>query len=399
MHSVTSCEHCTARNISQYVVSCCALPRRLLTYAWQPAVAVRLLAIALHRLDPTGRAFTSHHLPAVQLAYKHNAVDHILPTINKTIVFYPGMRGKAESRPLCDMSLPPSSYITIESGLTARVSPSMVLEYDFCIGLIHLRRRAYLAALQAFERVLTHPSKDHGCSRIMVEAHNKWVLTSLLTKGKVETPASLSQSVGAAYTKVGQPYLTVAAAFIKPDNAVELRNAIDTVGMQVWAEEGNEGLIREVQAHYQRHHILRLSDIYTKLSLEDIRTLTQSAETGGRLETAGQVEELLDYMTSTSMLKGVITKPPGSAPADGQGYLTFLQNEEMDEQAFADEMFRVRDEIKLLRETFFATEERLTTSIEYLKHLVKNENSAKTGGARDVSYDSQVEDEDLMGAS
>lgn len=348
--------------------------------------------------------FTSHHLPLVKLAYNSNNIEPALPIITRPIVFYPGMRGQTEPRPLCDMRLPPSSYITVESGLTSRVSSSAVLEYDLCVGLCHLQHRQYRLAAAALERVLTYPTKEHGCSKIMVEAHNKWVLVSLLEKGKLEPHPAVSQTVQAAYSKVGWPYVNVAKAFEKPDNAAGLKKQVESVGMQVFAEEGNVSLIRQVLAQYQPHHILRLRDIYSKLSIEDIRLLTESAETGAHLETAGEVEVLLQDMISTGMLKGVLAKPTGSVSGDGQGHLTFLtEEEEVDEHRYMEEMLSLQQRVESLGPILTATNERLSTSRDFVKHLVKTENNAKdrsgagAGGKEiDLSYDSQVEDEDLM---
>jgi COP9 signalosome complex subunit 3 len=348
--------------------------------------------------------FTSHHLPLIKLAYTSNSIEPALPIITSPIVFYPGMRGQTEPRPLCDMRLPPTSYITVESGLTSRVSSSAVLEYDLCVGLCHLQHRQYRPAAAAFERVLTYPTKENGCSKIMVEAHNKWVLVSLLAKGKLEPHPAVSQTAHLAYNKVGSPYLSVAKAFEKPDNAAGLKNQVESIGMQVFAEEGNVSLVREVLAQYQAHHILRLRDVYSKLSIEDIRLLTKSAETGAHLETAGEVETLLHDMISTGMLTGVLTKPPGSVLGDGQGYLTFLsEEEEVDEHLYMEEMLSLKNRIESLGPILTATNERLSTSRDFVKHLVKIENNAKdrsgagAGGKElDLSYDSQVEDEDLM---
>jgi COP9 signalosome complex subunit 3 len=365
---------------------------------------VALVSGALQSLDPTGSMFTSHHLPLVQLAYHSNSIEQVLPFISNPIVFFPGMRGQTEPRPLCDMRLPPSSYITVESGLTSRVRSSDILEYDFVVGLCYLRQRQYHDALAAYERIVTYPSKDHGCSKIMVDGHNKWVLASLLAKGTFEPHQQVTQAVSNTYSKMGKPYLNVAMAFKKPDNAAALKAEVEKVGWQFWIEEGNGGLMKEVLASYQPHHILRLGDVYSQLHLEDIRTLTQSAVTASHLQTAGEVEALLRQMFSTGMLKGSITKPDGSIPADGQGYLTFLAEEqEMDEELYMQKVLGIQSRLQYLEPILRATNERLSTSRDFVKHLVRKEVSEKgqtPGAGKDAdlnfSYDSQIEDEDLM---
>jgi COP9 signalosome complex subunit 3 len=302
------------------------------------------------------------------------------------------------------MRLPPSSYITAELGLTSGVSSSDILEYDFVLGLCYLRLGRYQDALAAYDRVVTYPSKDHGCSNIMVDGHNKWVLTSLLAKGRVEPHQQLAQAVSNTYTKIGRPYLNVAMAFKKPSNAVGLKAEVEKVGWQFWNEEGNGGLMEEVLAFYQLHHILRLGDVYSQLHLEEIRTLTQSAVTGNHLETAGEVEALVRQMLTTGMLKGTISKPDGSTPGDGQGYLTFLAEEQdMDEEQYLQEALSIQSRIRSLEPIVRATSERLSTSRDFVKYLARKEANEKgqgPGAAKDAdinfSYDSQIEDEDLM---
>lgn len=374
-----------------------------------PSVAVELLASALLRLDPTGSILTSHHLPLVQLAYQTYNIHHILPLISKCIVFYPGMRGQTETRPLCDMSLPSSAYISIESGLTGRVTSSEVMEYDLVSGLCHLAQRNWAAASAAFERVCTFPTRDQGCSTLMSQAYNKWVLVNLFLVGRhrpMSALGSIAPTVQRSFVTLGKPYISLAKAFEKgaAEGGAEQLKAESDAGASVWTEERNEGLVREVLAHYQRHHILRLREVYTKIGLEDIRQLTSSAETGKSLDKASDVEALLRSMIEGGILAGVVEKPPGTVEGDGQGHLTFAsEGEELPETQFAAELEKSAQHIRDLAPIVKATNERLGTSRDYVKHLVKEQKKEKDAAAAssfkdvlDMGFDSQIEDEDLM---
>lgn len=374
-----------------------------------PSIAVELLASALLRLDPTGSILTSHHLPLVSQAYQTQNISHVLPLISKSIVFYPGMRGQTENRPLCDLRLPSSAYISIESGLTGRVTSSEVLEYDLISGLCHVVQHDWASASAAFERVCTFPTRDQGCSAVMAQAYNKWILVNLLLVGKLRPTSSLgsiTSTVQKSFQTLGKPYVALAKAFEKgaSERGAEQLKAEFEAGASFWTEERNDGLVREVLAHYQRHHILRLKEVYSKIGLEDIRQLTHSAETGKPLETASDVEALLRNMIGSGILAGVVEKPPGTVEGDGQGHLTFLsEGEELSEVQFAAELEKSAQHIRNLAPIIQATNERLGTSRDYVKHLVKEQKKEKDGAAGlafkdvlDMGFDSQIEDEDLM---
>jgi COP9 signalosome complex subunit 3 len=378
------------------------------------SVTVELLASALLRLDPTGSIFTSHHLPLVHLAYQTQNIEHIHPVISKSIVFYPGMRGQTETRPLCDMRLPSSAYISVESGLTGRVTPAEVMEYDLACGLVHLSQRDWASAAAAFERVVTFPTRDGGCSTLMAQAHHKWILSNLLLTGTLRQ-ASVSSNAQRSLGTLSKPYVELAKAFEKgaSEGGAAALKAEAEAGTDFWTEDRNDGLVREVLAHYQRYHVLRLREVYSKIGLEDIRTLTHDAGTGGALEKTSDVEALLRDMISQGMLAGRVEKPAGAVEGDGQGHLTFLSDgEELTEAQFAAELERSAQHIRDLAPIVRATNERLGTSRDYIKHVVKEQKKKEDGGGgggggggglssgfkdvMDIGFDSQIEDEDLM---
>jgi len=337
----------------------------------------------------------------VKLAYDINHVEPVLKLINKNIVFYPAGKNYDDSRRICDLSLPPVAFIHLESGLTDKITSSAILEYDILCGQCHLSRCDWQAAFDAFERVLTFPTRDHGCSKIMVDAYNKWILVGLLLKGKSQQVPPLSgQGAQRAYSTTGKPYLAVAKAFEENEGgATALKAEIEGPATKFWAEDGNVGLIGEVVKHYQRWQIVNLRDVYSKISIEEIRRCTQSAYTGEELAKASEVEELIQSMISSGMLSGVIEKPDGAVNGDGQGYLTFLPpGEELTENQFAAELLDCANRIKQLEPLVTAANERLGTSRDYIKHLVKQERREMDSHRGDpgVEFDSQIEDEDLM---
>ncbi|KAK0614178.1 hypothetical protein B0T14DRAFT_438502 [Immersiella caudata] len=357
------------------------------------SVAVDLLATAILRIDPTGSMLTSHHLPLVRLALLTDSIEPALPVIEKDIVFFPGVRGSGDSRHLCDLQLSPSEYITPESGLTGKLKSSVVLQYDLLVAKCFIKRRAWQQAFDALERVISYPIKDQACSKIMTEAYNKWVLVGLLLNGKAPTlPTSVAASTRKAYSILGKPYTSIAEAF-DLKTAEALKGEFESLGPQFWAEEGNLGLMNYVLAHYQRWMIVNLQKTYTKISLDHVRRLTQSAETGKELGTEAELLALLEDMTSGGMLNGRVEPAVGEKPA----HLVFLAPaEELSEAGFATQMLQTAQRIKELGPIVKATNERLATTREYVRFLAREQKGGSKSIADFVGFDTQVEDEDLM---
>ncbi|KAK3327976.1 hypothetical protein B0T19DRAFT_484968 [Cercophora scortea] len=358
------------------------------------SIAIGLVATALLKLDHAGTMLTSHHIPLVTQAYETDNIEPILPVIEKTIVFYPGMKGPSETRYPCDMQLPPPAYLTLESSLTTRLSVANVLQYDLLCGMCFIQRRAWQQAFDALERVVSYPTREGGCSKIMENAHNKWVLVGLLLNGKTPTlPAITGQGAQKAYATHGKPYTSIGKAF-EQGTAETLKSEFESVGAQRWADDGNLALMRLVLTHYQRWQIMNLRNVYTKISLEQIRTRTQSAEATGPLKTTAELEALVESMISEGMLNGVIERPADGKPA----YLTFLSpTEELSEDEFKVKMFSTAQRIKDLGPIVKATNERLATSKDYLRHLVKEQKKEKHGQTDPYTrFEQTVDDEDLM---
>ncbi|KAI1502784.1 hypothetical protein F5X99DRAFT_377370 [Biscogniauxia marginata] len=359
-----------------------------------PSVGVDVLATAILKLDPTGSMLTSSHVLLARLAYSTNNIDTALPVIDKNIVFYPGMANYGDPQYLCDMDLSPPAYITRENGLTATVKAASVMEYDLLCGMMYCARRDWAKAHAAFERVVTFPTREGGASKIMVEAYKKWVLVSLLLNGKHTDPPSYTGATASKlYGTLAKPYTSVASIF-GTENAPELKMEADK-NAEIWRDDGNTGLLQEVLAAYQKWRVLGLQEIYTKISIPEIREQTMSAETGENLDKDEDVEALIQNMIIAGMLKGIIEKND-----DGTVFLTFLSaSTELSEHEFAKELTSTALRLKQLQPIFRATSERLGTSKDYIKHVIKESkrNDKAEGHDPTLGFDAHVDDEDLMG--
>ncbi|KAI0535427.1 cop9 subunit [Xylaria digitata] len=360
-----------------------------------PSVGVECLATAILKLDPSGTILTSSHILLAKLAYDTDNIQPALPVIEKDIVYYPGMANCHDAQYPCDLELPPPLYISKTSGLTTLLKSSMVLEYDLLCGMMYCARREWWKARKAFERAVTSPTKDGSCSKIMVDAFKKWILVSLLSEGRHGNtpPPYTSESILKIFGILGRAYISFATAFAT-DDVEQLKLEVQN-NTQLWVEDGNIGLIEEVMASYQKWRVLSLQDIYTKISIAEIRAQTKSAETGTVLNKDEDVEALVQNMIIAGMLKGVIEKND-----DGTKFLLFhsptthLLEQEM-EQEIRTHMTRLRD----LKDVFNATSQRLGTSKEYIKWVIKESKRDKSSDAQDptLAFETQIDDEDLMG--
>lgn len=344
---------------------------------------------------------TSHHLSLVRLAYDNNVPDPAFQVTDKQIVYFPGMlrdegagngANAAIQKLLCDLSLPPPGYIMVETGLTTAVTVDQVLQYDLTCGLLYCSKRQWAKARAAFERVITHPTRDGGVSKIMIEAFNKWVLVSLLVDGRPPTvPPTTGSNASKTCETTAKPYLSIASHFDTMD-ATSLKTEVET-NSGVWANDRNTGLVQEVLAAHQKWQVIDLRRIYSKVSLADLRQKTCSAETGDILPSDNDVEALVQSMISSGMLNGVVEKPAGRLP-----YLKYHSDSgDHSEKQYQHEIATIFAKMKDLEAIYKATSTRLSTNPFYVKQYIRElQREKELGQNKSSAFDATVDDEDLM---
>lgn len=346
---------------------------------------------------------TTAHIDLVQLAYQTDTAEYAFPVIDKQIVYYPGMdkdNNKNQIKPdvyLCDMSISAPDYITEETGFIDPLNPpsaQSVLEYDYTCGLLYSTRRQWKKARDAFERVVTHPTRDGGLSKVMTEAYDKWLLVSLLVNGRTPPmPANVASHAKNSYETTGKAYHMLAAHF-DTLGAVELKQEVDTHAL-LWHEDHTSGLVQEVLASHQKWQVMGLRNVFSKVSISYIRENTRSAETGNALPSDDDVEKLVQGMIDSKMLNGVIVKPEGKA-----AYLEYLSEvEELSESEYKREVAGTFKKLKELEVVFQTTNARLSTNPYWLKHVVREQKREKDNSALagfHLSQESALDDEDLM---
>lgn len=328
-----------------------------------------------------------------------NNIEPVLPIIEKSIVFYPGMKGSTSTRNLSDPDLPPSGFITVENDFTKSLENKDILEHDLLRGLCFIQRRSWQQAFDAFERVITYPSRDNtNASKIQVEAYSKWVLVGLLLNGKAPVlPPTTPNGPRKVYEVTGKPYYSLAQAFEKR-TAESFKTEYEGLSQGFWDEEKNVSLLKLVIEHYQKWQILNLRHVYSRISLEQIRTRTQSAETAAPLGSVQEIEALVQGMIDEGLLQGEVVHPE-----NGLAYLAFSSTaDDLSEEEFTRRMVATAQRIKALGPVVKATNERLASNKDYLKWLAQQkkheqQGQSQGGGPVDVTgFGDVVEDEDLM---
>ncbi|KAG6017583.1 hypothetical protein E4U41_004177 [Claviceps citrina] len=362
---------------------------------FSPLAAVELLSAVILRIDPTGSFFTSTHFMLARLAYNSNAVEHALQVIDRDIVFYPNSRNAKESSFLCDPCLPPASYISTQTGLTDHITTAVVLEYNFVRGLMYTSRREWTKAKDAFEQVISHPVRDRGVSKIMVDSYKRWVLVALLGQGKASAaPSYTSATAHSSYKVTGKAYDDVASAFMSIETE-SLKSRIQD-NASLWEEDGTTSLVQELLSSYQKWEIMRLQKVYERAEIAMIREVTMNAETGKTLEDDDAVVALIRQMIQDGMLHGVLEQDQSGT------YVTFSRDT-LTEEDFASQMAQSHHNIQFISRQYKQLDDELSSSKEYAKYLAYEQRragkkcaDADADADAGLGFDSQIEDEDLM---
>ncbi|PTB57697.1 hypothetical protein M431DRAFT_491932 [Trichoderma harzianum CBS 226.95] len=362
---------------------------------FSPLVAVELLANAILRIDPSGSVFTSTHLIMAKLAYDTNCIEPALKVLDADILFYP--RNTHPARPenaknLYDTEVEPYVYIASAS-LTDAIKSTSILEYHLLQAMAYISRKDWPKAQIALERVIGHPIKDKGVSKIMVDGYKKWLLVGLLREGRPPSfPSYITNATKSTYNGLSEAYNNIATLFTT-DGASALKEEFEK-GRPTWEEDSNLTLLEEALVSYQKWQVINLRRIYRQVSISQIRQTTLSAQTAETLKDDEQVLLLVSDMIDSGMLKGQLQV----GLTAGESYVTFHEEHDlMTEADFAREVARSHASIETLTKQYRVTNERLSSTKDYARHLVREQKRMdKDIADAGVGFDTHIEDEDLM---
>jgi len=319
------------------------------------------------------------------------------PVLDNFILYFPGTTNQPKPKYLCDMSLEPASYITPTTNLTSKLKTVEVLEYFMYSAQVYIGMQEWEKARECLENAITFPMRgDAQVSRIMVEAYKRWVLVGVLLEGKqIPLPKWTSGIAAKQYHLLGKAYEVVAHLF-ESSTASRLKAEVDA-GRNIWVSDANLGLMRVVLAASQKFQIKNLGKVYTKISIPEVHSQTQSAETGSKLPNAQAVETLVRAMIGSNELRATLSN--ASPPI-----LTFASTGPvLSEGEMKRELAAATQRILALNSEIKKTDRVLTHDKDYIKHYqkqLKDKSNAEKGGvSSDLIMDFKDDDEeDLMAA-
>jgi COP9 signalosome complex subunit 3 len=175
------------------------------------------------------------HVDFLKLCIQSGEYKEALPIIDKVIHSFPsqfshGLDGKLP----CSNHQDSSGYITLSSGLTAKVEVRDVQEYYLlaafaCIGIGMTK---WPDALLFLEMVLLTPNQG-AVTGFTLEAYRKWLILNLLVHGKsVDLPKALNGYAYRLLKSAVLPYTALVQAFHSGEPK-KLYEEIQ-VGLEVW---------------------------------------------------------------------------------------------------------------------------------------------------------------------
>ncbi|KAF4540986.1 Cop9 signalosome subunit 3 [Lasiodiplodia theobromae] len=357
-----------------------------------PAVGLVPIRTALSRMDPSLATFTSVHLLYLRLCHEVRAFYEALPILDQFIRSFPSQSiAGAEFTLPCADHFTSAGYITVRSGLSDRITAADVHEYFLLGANTYLALRQYKQAQLLLEYILTTPTQNVA-SGLMAEAYRKWVLVGCLVDGAPSQNLKPSNSHAIRTIKLASKAYDTVAEIFQGGDPVRLQAEID-VGAQIWNEDGNSGLIREVQEHQAKLYVRNLQKTYAAAPVSTVaKWLGQAPDAA---------EAYLKGMVDDGFLNATIEQS-----ADGQQILRFHSQlasgpRTKTEQQQLSELVAQTKRTDELAEHVKAATQRLSLTKEYVefakkKARQKDDSGQGLGETMDTSWDAYEQDEDMM---
>lgn len=368
---------------------------KLLEYVFDryPLLGVRdftPLSTAMLRLDPTGGTFTSNHLRLLRLCVESGALSQALPILDKNIYAFPQTPAKhLPDEPLCGEMELSNTFITAKSGFSLPLKSEYILEYYLLGAHVYLGLRNYNRARLFLEYLVLTPTSGNSCSALQTEAYKKWLLLGLLAHGKsYPLPRTHNQAVVKSLKAVGKSYETLAESFDK--RQWRKFHAEVEQGAQIWNEDGNLRLVKEVSDALLRYRIIDLQKTYAALPVSRVaKHLNLSADV--TLQT-------LSDMIRQSYLNASITPTGSGSAGDAVLHFHFVEKANNSGTELEVQTKRIEDLVTFIRDA----DRRLQLSKEFVDFQKRSKRGAAgpdgdLADQMDLSWDPPIVDVDEEG--
>ncbi|KAH8724492.1 hypothetical protein GQ44DRAFT_708766 [Phaeosphaeriaceae sp. PMI808] len=377
--------------------------RRLVDYVEQiaraidsPGIAIAPIRSAMIRLDPTTGTFTSTHLSFIRLCMETRSYAaaecildnyiHSLPTKIPASV----REGLEYSVPCADLATS-GEYIHQGSGHSDKITLSDLQEYHLLGAMAYLGLRQFKKALLFLEHVLTVPAANVA-NGLMLEAYKKWVLVSCLVDPTASAiPRTANANAIKQVKSASKAYEALTEAYAQLGNLSRLKVQIKS-GTEIWAEDGNTGLVREVLDSQMRAYVSRLSRTFSAIPVANIANNLggSSQEVGQYLETLikdGYLNACLEESDKSNT--GTVLRfflDPTQGP--------LAKTEKQQQQELFEQTLRTNTLAKQVKDADY----RLTLTKEFIENLKRQGKKQGAGGeAMDTAWDDGLDaEEDIM---
>lgn len=249
---------------------------------------------------------------------------------------------------------------------TASLPSTLALDlqrFFYYSGIAYCAQQRFKDASHAFCECLTLPAGSLGA--VHLEAYKKYVLTSLISHGKVlplprYTPNAVRTAVSTADKSEPDPiraYHQLAKAFAKRDQGVELQKVTkEKAAVSDYEASGNAGLVKYVIQAYWKSTVQELTGTYVTMGLADISKAIQQPVDGAELE----------------VLRMILDRDIRARIDQSTGTVRFLsESEDVEEQSKAVRKIEAQiAQVMQVTEEVQALDKRLGTSKDYISKRV-----------------------------
>ncbi|KAI8938246.1 hypothetical protein NX059_005906 [Plenodomus lindquistii] len=364
--------------------------------AGSPSLAIAPIRSAMTRLDPTTGTFTSTHLTFINLCLETRSYAAAEPILDNYIHTLPSRiptavrEGLEYSVPCADVASS-GEYIHQTSGHSDKVSLHDVLEYYVLGAMAYLGLKKFKKAQHFLECVLIAPSANIA-NGLMLEAYKKWVLVSCLIDGKnAVIPRTANSNAIKQVKAASKAYEALAEAYEQLDNLPRLKSQIK-IGDEIWAEDGNTGLVAELLNSQMKAYVSRLSQTFSAIPVSNIASKVGAS--------ADEIAQYLDGLIKDGHLNARLeeTNKPNVGivlrffldPAQGP----LAKTEKQQQQALLEQTLRTN----ILAEQVKDADYRLSLTKEFLDNMKRtNKRQGQGGEQMDTTWDDSVDaEEDIM---
>ncbi|KNG50610.1 checkpoint protein kinase [Stemphylium lycopersici] len=362
-----------------------------------PSLAIAPIRSAMTRLDPTTGTFTTIHIIFIQLCLETRSYAAAEPILDNYIHTLPPKipnvvrEGLEYSVPCADVASS-GEYIHQNSGHTDRVGLADIQEYYILGAMAYMGIRQFAKAQHFLEHVLVVPSANTA-NGLMLEAYKKWVLVSCLVEGRMGTvPRTANPNAIKNVKAASKAYEALADAYGELGNMSKLK-AQTKAGAEIWAEDGNTGLVTELISSQTKTYVSRLSRTYSAIPVSNI-----AAHLGA---TTDEIAQYIDTLIKDGQLNACLQETDKSnAGVVLRFYLDPTQgplakSEKQQQQALFQQTLRTN----MLAEQVKDADYRMTLTKEYIENQKRlNKRQGNNSDAMDTAWDDSIDpEEDIMG--